>query len=100
MLSDTGSTRDGLPLVVPHPDPRAYAAVLDRGYARRVVRLYVMAQRFSRPGAPPKPAYLVLSDNQGGFPRYGFFLDTPRRDTAYIDLHRRSTPSGRPGAVD
>jgi hypothetical protein len=100
VLSDTGTTREGLPLVVSHPDPRAYAAVLDRGYARRVVRLYAMAQRFVRPGVPPQPAYLLLTDNQGGFPRHGFFLDTRRPDVAYVDLHRRSTPSGRPGALD
>lgn len=100
VLSDTGSMRDGLPVVVRHPDPGRYAAVLGRGFARRTARLYELAQRFSHPDLPPQPAYLVLSDNQGGFPRYGFFLDSPQRTTAYIDLHRRSTPSGRPGAVD
>lgn len=100
MLSDTGQTRDGLAVLVPHTDAAQFDAVLARGYARRIARLYAMAQRFARPGVPPRPAYLALTDNQGGFPRNGFFLDGPQRDVPYIDLHRRSTPAGRFGAVD
>ena len=100
VLSATGSTRDGLPVAVPHPDPGDVATVLSRGYAKRLVRLYEMAQRFARPESAPQPAYLVLTDNQGGFPRQGLFLDRAQPRLAYVDLHRRSTPSGRAGALD
>lgn len=100
ILSDTGATRDGLPVVTVHPEPARHAAVLTRGYSRRVLRLYALVQRFVRPDAAPQPAYLVLSDNQGGFPRFGMFLDRPLPEAAYIDLHRRSDLSGRAGAMD
>jgi hypothetical protein len=100
ILSDTGQKRDGLPILVRHPDSDRYVAALSRGYARRLARLYAMAQRFARPGAPIQPAYLALTDNEGGFPRRGFFLDRSRPDAAYVDLHRGGTLSGRPGAID
>jgi DNA uptake protein ComE-like DNA-binding protein len=48
-----------------------------------------------------QPAYLCLTDNQGGFPRTGFVLDgREARDLHYVDLHRRSALTGRPGAID
>ena len=57
--------------------------------------------RFKRDGTPIEPAYLALTENQGGFPRFGFFLDgAPKRAVAYIDLHRNSALSGRFGAMD
>src|SRR4029079_1036090 len=41
------------------------------------------------------------TDNQGGFPRKGFVMNgLVQADVAYIDLHRRSTLSGRYGAMD
>src|SRR6185436_9524177 len=40
------------------------------------------------------------SDNQGGFPRFGLYSDDADPGLAYIDLHRRSLPSGRFGAID
>jgi hypothetical protein len=100
ILLDTGEELDGLPRVVPHPEPEPYLRVLTRGYSGRLLRLYACTQRFVRPDRTPRPAYLVLSNQQGGFPRYGFYLDGPQPDTAYVDLHRRSTVTGRPGAMD
>jgi DNA uptake protein ComE-like DNA-binding protein len=86
--------------VEPHPEPGPYLRVLTRGYSGRLLRLYALAQRFARPDRPPQPAYLVLSNHQGGFPRYGFDLDGPRPDTAYVDLHRSGDVTGRAGAMD
>src|SRR5262249_57341848 len=84
VLSDTRQARDGLPVLVAQSDAGRYDAVLSRGYARRVARLYEMAQRFARPDVPPRPAYLALTDNQGGFPRVGFLLGRPEIDATYM----------------
>jgi hypothetical protein len=100
ILSDTGEARDGLPVVVRHPDPDPYLRVLTRGYSGRLLRLYTLAQRFAHPDRTPQPAYLVLSNHQGGFPKYGFYLDAPQPQTAYVDLHRDGNLTGRAGAMD
>ncbi|OFW19292.1 MAG: hypothetical protein A3G21_02220 [Acidobacteria bacterium RIFCSPLOWO2_12_FULL_66_21] len=100
VLSDTGRQQDGRPVVVRVEQP-AHVAVLTRAYSGRIVRLYQLVQRFVHPERTPEPAYLLLSDNQGGFPRFGFVLDGKLHpDTAYVDLHRRSDLSGRAGAMD
>jgi hypothetical protein len=100
VLSATGEVRDGLPLVVPHPDPGPYLSILTRGYSGRLLRLYGLAQHFAHPDRSPQPAYLALTDNQGGFPRFGFHDEGPRPGIAYVDLHRGSRISGRAGAMD
>lgn len=103
ILTTTGEMRDGLPVVVPHPDAAAAAAVLNRGYSGRLVRLYALQQEFLRQktGTTPAPAYLVLSDRQGGFPRFGFYLGAEKHASAgWVDLHRGSRLSGRFGAMD
>jgi hypothetical protein len=100
ILSDTGIQHDGRPVVQRVAQPE-YMAVLSRGFSGRLLRLYQLAQRFAHPGRPAEPAYLVLSDNQGGFPRAGFELDgAVHAETAFVDLHRRSDLSGRAGAMD
>jgi hypothetical protein len=100
VLSDTGEERDGLPVVVPHPQPGEYLRVLSAGYSGRLLRLYALAQHFARSERPPQPAYLVLSNHQGGFPRYGFHFEGQKREVAYVDLHREGSISGRPGSMD
>ncbi|HEY5910018.1 MAG TPA: hypothetical protein VJA21_05380 [Verrucomicrobiae bacterium] len=103
VLSDTGSEREGLPVFKPAADGRRWLDVLERGFSGRVLRLYrlVQARRFGGEAALIEPAYLALTGNQGGFPRYGFFLEgTAKRGVAYIDLHRNSDLSGRFGATD
>lgn len=97
VLSDTGQQRDGLVVVVPHPDPKPYLDALTRGYAARLLRLYQLEQRFVRPHQPAQPAVLVLSDNQGGFPRWGLYGEAAQPHTAYVDLHRRMRPTGARG---
>jgi hypothetical protein len=100
VYSDTGARRGDLPVVVPTPDPEPYLRVLTHGYAARLLRLYQLEQRLVRPDRVPQPGILVLSDNQGGFPRFGLYSDDADPGLAYIDLHRRSLPSGRFGAID
>jgi hypothetical protein len=100
VLTATGEQREGLTVAVPDPDGERYLRALTRGYAARLLRLYPLAQRFAHPGRAPQPGLLVLSDNEGGFPRRGLYLEGPRPDIRWVDLHRRSQPDGRFGAVD
>ena len=103
VLTPTGETRDGLPVLRPHPDASATEAMLTRGFSGRLVRLYALEQEFLRrkTGRAPEPAYLLLSDRQGGFPQFGFYLgDTKKPDAGWVDLHRRSRLSGAFGAMD
>jgi hypothetical protein len=103
VLETTGEVRDGLPVVQPAPDAVSVRQVLERGYSGRLLRLYAREQEFlrRRTGTAPEPAYLVLSDNQGGFPRFGFYLgDIKKPDAGWVDLHRSSRLSGRFGTMD
>ena len=69
VLSATGQQREGLPEAVPHPEPQKYLDGLTRGYPKHLLRLYQLEQRFVRPDRPQQPGILMLTDNQGGFPR-------------------------------
>lgn len=101
ILADTGVRRDGLPVLQRHQNPQPYETLLTRGYSGRLLRLYGLVQHFAHPERQPQPAYLLLSQNQGGFPRFGFEIDGEmHRERAYVDLHERSTLSGRAGAMD
>jgi hypothetical protein len=103
ILTTTGTTRNGLQVVANHPDPASTLAVLERGFSGRLVGLYALEQEFLRrkTGRTPEPAYLVLSDRQGGFPQFGFYLgDEKKPDVGWVDLHRASDLSGRLGAMD
>jgi hypothetical protein len=58
-------------------------------------------QRFAHPDRQPQPGYLLLSNNQGGFPRFGMLLDgRSMPDTAYVDLHRNGNLTNRFGAMN
>ena len=103
ILTPTGETRDGLPVLRPHPDASATASVLTRGFSGRLLKLYALEQEFLRrkTGRAPEPAYLLLSNRQGGFPQFGFYLGDERKSEAgWVDLHRTSSASGRFGAMD
>jgi hypothetical protein len=103
VLSATGQVHDGLPVLRPHPDPAATEAALTRGFSGRLLRLYALEQEFLRrkTGRAPEPAYLLLSDRQGGFPQFGFYLgDQPKAGVGWVDLHRGSRLTGQFGAMD
>ena len=103
VLEPTGQIRDGLAVMRPYPDAAATISVLERGFAGRLLRLYAREQEYLRrkSGKAPEPAYLVLSDNVGGFPRVGFYLADDRKpDAGWVDLRRGSRLSGRFGAID
>jgi hypothetical protein len=104
ILQDTGRTEGGLPVVVRHPNPGPIEAVLDRGFAARLVRLDFLVQQrlhLEGKGPAPEPMYLVLTHTQGGFPRQGFVLDgRPRPLTRWVDLPQSQRPIGFWGAID
>jgi hypothetical protein len=103
VLAPPGRTREGLPVLTRHPAPESTRQVLSRGFSGKLLRLYALEQEFlrRRSGTEPEPAYLLLSDRQGGFPEFGFWLDDVRKpDAGWIDLHHSSTLTGRFGAVD
>ena len=103
LLEPTGQTRDGLPVLTRHRAGERVVAVLSRGFSGRLLRLYALEQAFlaRATGRAPEPAYLLLSDRQGGFPQFGFYLDGVKKaDAGWVDLHRSSTLSGRFGAMD
>ena len=101
VLSQTGVAQDGTPIVRRAPDDDRYVKVLTSGFSGRLLRLYALAQRFSHPERPLQPAYLVLTDNQGGFPRWGLQRDGVKyAEAAYVDLHRDKPLTGPPAAID
>ena len=103
VLAPTAETREGLPVFRRHPQASTYEAVLVRGFSGRLLRLFRWEQQYlaRRDGTPVEPAYLLLSDTQGGFPRFGFWLEGERKaSVGYVDLHRRQPLSGQFGAMD
>jgi hypothetical protein len=101
ILSQTGVAQDGTPIVRRASDDERYVKVLTSGFSGRLLRLYALAQRFSHPERPLQPAYLVLSDTQGGFPRWGFQREGVKYpEAAYVDLHRDKRLTGPPAAID
>jgi hypothetical protein len=103
VLAPTGESRDNLPVLVRHPAPSAVEATLTRGFSGRLLHLYALEQEFLRrkTGQRPEPAYLLLSNRQGGFPQFGFYLDAERKDgVGWVDLHRNSRLDGQFGAMD
>lgn len=103
VLSDTGQTRDGLPVFVQHPQSAQIAAQLDRGATAELVRVYRLLQirRQRTKGVEIEPAYLLLSNRQGGFAKYGFWLGAKKKpDVAYVDVYRDWDMSGSFGAID
>lgn len=103
VLREAGGTRDGLPVYDRHPDAGRYVAALGRGMSGHLLRLYALEQHYlqAKNGTEPEPAYLLISNHMGGFPRFGFYLGSrDKRAAGYVDLAAESRISGRFGAMD
>lgn len=103
VLAPTGQSRDDLPILVQHPAPAAIEATLTRGFSGRLLHLYALEQEFLRrqTGRTVEPAYLLLSNRQGGFPQFGFYLgDEKKPNVGWVDLHRNLRLDSRFGAMD
>jgi len=104
LLTETGETRDGLPVLVEHTDaPPEVAAGLSRGLSGTLLRVYRMEQTYlqMKQGTHAEPAYVLLSPRQGGFGREGFFLgDVDKRHAGYVDVKHDWPLTGDFGALD
>ncbi len=103
ILDETGQSREGVPVLRLHPAASATRDALLHGFSLRWLRLFHLEQIYlHKKGDPaPEPVYLLLSSQEGGFPRFGFYLgDADKRHAAYVDLHRNSDVIGRLGAMD
>lgn len=99
VLRPAGSEREGLPVLAVHPDSARLAASIDRGLAAEILRVNRFLQ-IGR-GRAIEPAYLLLSEEEGGFARFGFWLgDRKKSETPFVDIHRDWSVSGRFGAID
>lgn len=89
VLSETGQTRDGVPVLKPHPDEAAILETANQGFGRTVLRLYQFTQTYlQKQGGPaPESAYLLLKPGSGGFPKTGFHLEEQdRRQIDYVEV--------------
>ena len=103
VLADTGRIRDGYPVLKHHPDEATIREVLTRGFSGKILKLYRLEQTYLErsAGIKPEPAYLLFSNHQGGFPRFGFYLENEdKRHAGYVDLYRTKTLTGRFGSDD
>lgn len=103
VLTETGQTRDSLPVLKLHENPADTRDVLSRGLSGLILELYRLQQNYlaRAEGINAEPAYILLSTKQGGFPRQGFFLENENKSTVgYVDLHKDGTLAGRFGAMD
>jgi hypothetical protein len=103
VLRPTGASRDSLPVLQIDPHSAEIAGRLSLGFGATMLRLFRMEQSYlhEKEGREVEPAYLLLSRQQGGFPRSGFFLaETAKPLAGYVDLHESSSPAGRFGAMD
>ncbi len=99
VLRPAGPAREGLPVLAVHPDSARLAASIDRGLAAEMLRV----NRFLQIGLHREiePAYLLLSEEEGGFARFGFWLgDRKKSETPFVDIHRDWSVSGSFGAID
>jgi hypothetical protein len=103
VLRDTGVIRDDLPVLEVHGNAEEVVRVLSRGFTSMMMDLYRREQAYlsGKEGTPIEPAYLLLSQNEGGFARSGFFLgETEKREAGYVDLREGQQTAGRFGALD
>jgi hypothetical protein len=98
VLADTGKIREGHPVLMHHQDEAAISGILSRGFSGRILRLYRLEQTYLEraAGIRPEPAYLLFSKHQGGFPRFGFYLnDEDKRHVGYVNLYQTKRLTGQ-----
>lgn len=95
ILQPTGETIDGLPEMAIVPDTarlyRKARQAVDNTFAREIIELYFLAQVYLKNQGKRQaiePAYLALTQNQGGYARFGFHLQGagPMPHTPYVDI--------------
>lgn len=101
ILEPTGEKKNQLPVLEifreVNDSKRIVEDLFRTSFMRESVKLYFLAQNYLiNLGVLDKhePAYLLLSSEQGGFPRFGFWLrgvdgDSEKRDVPYIELVKK-----------
>jgi hypothetical protein len=95
ILKLTGEKKDGLPVLEIFSEDaenkKAVEHLFENSFMKESVILYFLAQNYLINQGISKnhePAYLLLSNEQGGFPKFGFYLK--KDDADYLD--KRKTP--------
>ncbi len=103
ILKPTKEIRDNLPLLEiffeDTDNKRIVEKLFETTFMRKAVKLYFLVQNYLINQCVLKahePAYLLLSNTQGGFPRYGFYLKNGqdyqnKANVPYIDLVKNDT---------
>ena len=95
VIQPTGEEVEGLVEMVELPDTSAlYQATLelvDNSFARQIVDLYFYLQLYLKNQGERQtiePAYLALTQNQGGYARFGFYLkgSGAKPQSPYVDI--------------
>ena len=72
-----------------------------RGSSYRVYRWIQLYRQAVEAGLEVEPAYVLLSERQGGYAREGFVLGEVEKPTAgYVDVHKDWPVAGKFGALD
>lgn len=95
IIQPTGDTIDGLIEMRAIPDTaqlyRSTLQLIANSFVQEMVELYYYLQVFLVNNGERKaiePAYLALTQNQGGFARFGFYLrgEGPKPQSPYVDI--------------
>ncbi len=103
ILTETGREQNGVPVLEAYSGAPEISQLLSRGFSGRWLRLYQYEQEYLHRalGSQPEPAYLLLSNRQGGFPRFGFYLgEQDKRQVGYVDLYKTRGLQKRFGSMD
>lgn len=102
LIQPTGKYIDELPEMNYIPDTSGlYSQVsnaIDSSFMGEAIYIYELAQNylFNQGKLPVRePAYIAVTENQGGYARKGFVLNenqllTVKKDGLYVDIHRRA----------
>jgi len=105
ILMPTDSVINDLPVLIekPHTDSISMFVhdLFESSYMYNAVRFYYLAQIYLMQAGEIdqlEPAYLLLSNNQGGFPKFGFYLQQgdsiiDKSSAPYIELVKNNTNS-------
>ncbi|ODS35245.1 MAG: hypothetical protein A7315_01985 [Candidatus Altiarchaeales archaeon WOR_SM1_79] len=103
ILKPTDETKNDLPVLEIFPDEAENKKIVQslfvNSYMREAVKFYFLVQNYLKNQKnldSHEPAYLLLSNTQGGYPRFGFYLKIGdeyqnKEKIPYIDLVKNNT---------
>lgn len=103
ILKPTGITKNGISVLEVFSgdaqNKKIVEELFEKSFMKESVKLYFLVQNYLINHGTLKayePAYLLLSNEQGGFPRFGFYLkegkdNLDKRDVPYIELVKNNS---------